>query len=379
MTIPLPLSMSLRWLALLAVVLVAGGCPNVAGTTQVDLGSVRLPPGFRIAVYADNLPGARSLALGPGGTLFVGTRDLGGGSVYAVVDRDSDQRADQTFTLAKGLDAPNGVAVLGGALYVAEPRRLIRFDDIEARLASPPAPVVVSTEFPSQSLHGWKYLRLGPDGWLYVPIGAPCDVCERDDPRFSTIMRMRPDGSDLQVYASGIRNTVGFDFHPQTGELWFTENGRDGLGDHAPPDELNHAPRPGMHFGFPYCHGDIDDPDRRAYGCAQFTPPVQLLEPHAAALGMRFYTGSMFPDSYKGQIFIAEHGSARRSDYAGYRISRVRLVGNTAVEYQPFAEGFLQGDKSWARPVDVLVMPDGALLFSDDRSGAVYRISYSAG
>lgn len=366
-----------RCLALLLSLAMCSGCPNVASNTQVDLSSVRLPAGFRIAVYASELPGARSLALGPSGTLFVGTRDLGGGRVYAVVDRDGDQRADMTYTVASGLDSPNGVALRDGALYVAEISRVLRYDDIEARLASPPAPVVVSSAFPGDRHHGWKYLRFGPDGWLYVPVGAPCDNCERDDARYGTIMRMRPDGSDLQVYASGIRNTVGFDFHPQTGELWFTENGADALGDQEPPDELNVAPRPGLHFGFPFCHGTLQDPGRSSRSCQEFTPPALKLEAHAAVLGMRFYTGAMFPAAYRNQVFIAEHGSAKRSQYVGYRITMARFEGNAPVAYQVFADGFLSGDKSWARPVDVLVMPDGALLFSDDRSGAVYRISYS--
>lgn len=363
-------------LALLLSLTMCSGCPNVAGTAQVDLGSVRLPPGFRIAVYASDLPGARSLALGPRGTLFVGTRDLGGGRVYAVVDSDGDQRADRTYTVAAGLDSPNGVALRDGALYVAEIARVLRYDDIESRLDAPPAPVVISTAFPGDRLHGWKYLRFGPDNFLYVPVGAPCDNCERDDPRYGTIMRMRPDGSELQVYASGIRNTVGFDFHPQTGELWFTENGADALGDMEPPDELNVAPRPGLHFGFPFCHGTFQDPGRTARGCQEFTPPALKLEPHAAALGMQFYTGGMFPASYRNQVFIAEHGSAKRSQYVGYRITLARFEGNAPVSYEVFADGFLSGGRSWARPVDVLVMPDGALLFSDDRSGAVYRISY---
>ena len=216
---------------------------------------------------------------------------------------------------------------------------------------------------------------------LYVPVGAPCNVCERADERYATIMRMNPNGSGLEVYASGIRNTVGFDWHPQTGELWFTDNGRDQLGDDVPPDELNYAPKPGMNFGFPYCHGgDIPDPSfGKDHDCAEFTPPAMKLGPHVASLGMRFYTGSMFPAEYQNQIFIAEHGSWNRTIPIGYRITLVRLQGNEAVSYEVFAEGWLQGGSAWGRPVDVLVMPDGALLVSDDRAGVVYRIHYASG
>jgi glucose/arabinose dehydrogenase len=369
----------MRALCALALVVAAAGCPNVAGRSAVDLGSVRLPPGFAIAVYANGLPGARSLALGERGTLFVGTRDaVGAGQVYAVVDRDGDQRGDAVYVVARGLNRPNGVAVRDGALYVAEIDRVLRFDGIESALATPPSPVVVNDSFPSENHHGWKYLRFAPDGRLYVPVGAPCDACgELQDP-FGTILRMQPDGSNLEVYARGIRNTVGFDFHPDTGDLWFTENGQDTLGDEVPPDELDWAPQPGMHFGFPYCNGTLEDPSL-GHGCSEFTPPAIALGAHVAALGMRFYTGTMFPSDYRGRIFIAEHGSAHRSDYAGYRLTTVRLDGNAAVAYEPFADGFLKDGESWARPVDVLVMPDGALLFSDDRSDAVYRISYAGG
>jgi glucose/arabinose dehydrogenase len=371
-----------RVVGLAALVLAAAGCPNVAANRPVNLASVRLPPGFRIDVYAADVPGARSLALGSRGTVFVGTRDGGGGGrVYALVDSDGDQRADRTVIVAAGLTSPNGVAFRDGALYVAEIARVLRYDGIEAAVAAaatPPAPVVINDSFPRDFLHGWKYLRFGPDGWLYIPLGTPCNVCRPDDPRFGTILRMHPDGSGLEIFAAGIRNTVGFDFHPDTGELWFTENGHDSMGDREPPDELDHAPRAGMHFGFPFCHGHVEDPNISGPGCDQFTPPEIDLEPHAAALGMVFYTGRMFPAEYRNRVFIAEHGSAHRSRLVGYRLSMVRIEQGKAVAYEPFAEGFLEGSKSWARPVDVLVMPDGALLFSDDRSGAVYRISYAA-
>jgi glucose/arabinose dehydrogenase len=369
------------WIGVLVMCVVMGcvmPAPSLMAFDEALLGKIRLPAGFEIKVYADGLENARSLARGPKGTLFVGTRRAG--KVYAVVDTDGDQRADKVFTIAEGLSMPNGVAVRDGALYVAEVSRVLRFDGIEDRLENPPEPVVVNDGFPTDEWHGWKFIRFGPDGMLYVPVGAPCNVCLREDERYATIMRMQPDGTGLEVFASGIRNTVGFDWHPQTKELWFTENGRDWMGDDRPPDELNRAPRQGMHFGFPFVHGEsIVDPeygDQR--GTTEVTLPVQELEAHAAALGMRFYTGRMFPAEYRGQIFIAEHGSWNRYELppSGYRITLVRLEGNKAVSYEPFAEGWLQGREAWGRPVDVLVMPDGALLVSDDMAGVVYRISY---
>jgi glucose/arabinose dehydrogenase len=351
--------------------------PSPLGSGQsVPLEKIRLPPGFEITLYAEDVPDARSMALSPNGTLFVGSR--GAGSVYAIQDRDRDGRADAVFVLARGLNTPNGVAFRDGALYVAEVNRVLRYDAIETRLRSPTAPVVIADGFPRERHHGWKFIRFGPDGMLYVPVGAPCNVCERADPRYATIMRVRPDGTGLEVSARGVRNSVGFDWHPDTRELWFTDNGRDWLGDDRPPDELNHAPRNGLHFGFPYCHGKaIRDPDFGArHRCEEFIPPAMELGPHVAALGMRFYSGGMFPPEYRSQIFIAEHGSWNRSVPIGYRVTLVRLDRNRAVSYEVFAEGWLERGRAWGRPVDVLVMPNGALLVSDDHAGVIYRISY---
>jgi len=339
------------------------------------LETIKLPPGFRIELYASKIEGARSMALGPEGVLFVGTRSEG--KVYAVIDKNGDQKADEVITVARGLNMPNGVAYRDGALYVAEVSRILRFDDIAGRLYNPPKPVIVSKAFPKDQHHGWKYIAFGPDGLLYVPVGAPCNVCEKKDGRYASIMRMRPDGRDPEIFASGVRNTVGFDWHPETGELWFTDNGRDWMGDDQPPDELNRAPKKGLHFGFPYCHGDIlDSSYGRNRDCGEFTPPSIKLGPHVAALGMKFYTGRQFPAQYRNQVFIAEHGSWNRSKPVGYRITLVRLDGSRAVRYETFAEGWLDGISAWGRPVDVLVMPDGALLVSDDRAGAIYRIYY---
>lgn len=351
---------------------------GVCNENGAELESIKLPPGFSIDYYAQDVENARSMTLSPNGTLFVGSR--GAGKVYAILDRNNDSKADEVIVLAEGLDSPNGVAFRNGSLYVAEISRIIRYDNIEARLENPPEPVVLNDSFPSDRAHGWKYIKFGPDGKLYVPVGMPCNICnkEGEDERYGTITRMEPDGSQFEIYAKGIRNTVGFDWNPETKELWFTDNGRDWLGDNIPPDELNRAPEKGMHFGFPYCHGgDIPDPEfGELRNCSEFTPPEMKLGPHVAALGMTFYTGTMFPEEYRNQIFIAEHGSWNRKIPIGYRVTLVRLENGTPVSYEPFAEGWLQGLAAWGRPVDVLVMPDGALLASDDKNNAIYRISY---
>jgi len=345
-------------------------------SSEVRLNDIKLPRDFQIAVYANGVEGARSLTLGSDGVVFVGSRQPG--KVYALVPDPGKQRASEVVVVARKLHSPNGVAFRNGALYVAEINRVLRYDNIASQLRNPPKPVVVTDTFPTDEHHGWKFIAFGPDNKLYVPVGAPCNVCERNDPRFASIMRMNPDGSGLEIFAKGIRNTVGFDWHPATKELWFTDNGRDWMGDNLPPDELNHAPRKGMNFGFPYCHGkNISDPEYgQKHPCSEFTPPALELGAHVASLGMRFYTGSMFPEAYRNQIFVAEHGSWNRTVPDGYRITLGRIEDNRAVKYEVFAEGWLLGNLSWGRPVDVLVMPDGALLVSDDKAGVVYRISY---
>jgi glucose/arabinose dehydrogenase len=335
---------------------------------------IKLPPGFSISIYATGVRNARQMALGPNGTVFVGT--LNAGYVYALVDHDKNNRAGEVIRIAEGLSMPSGIAFRDGSLYVAAVSRVLRYDNIESQLKTPPKPVVVSDKFPTDTHHGWKFIAFGPDGMLYVPVGAPCNVC-RPDERHAVINRMNADGSGLEVFAKGVRNSVGFDWHPVTKELWFTDNGRDGMGDNIPPDELNYAPQKGMNFGFPDCHaGTIPDPEFGKEPCSKFTPPAMSLTPHGAAIGMRFYTGSMFPAEYRNQIFIAEHGSWDRSVPIGYRVMLARLEGNKAVKYEPFAEGWLQGSRAWGRPTDVLVMPDGALLVADDQADTIYRIAY---
>jgi glucose/arabinose dehydrogenase len=261
---------------------------------------------------------------------------------------------------------------------VAEVSRILRFDGIEARLSDPPSPVVVRDDHPTDRHHGWKFIAFGPDGWLYVPVGAPCNVCAVADPH-AAITRLSPDGKRREIVARGVRNTVGFDWHPETGDLWFTDNGRDLLGDDLPPDEINRAPKPGLDFGFPRCHGrSVVDPAFGSAGaCDGVVPPEVELPAHVAALGLRFYTGRAFPGEYRGDAFVCEHGSWNRSRKIGYRIERVRVAGGRAAGREVFVEGWLQGEEPWGRPVDLVVAADGSLLVSDDHAGVVYRIRWT--
>lgn len=375
-----------RLILLIALTVAGTSCGEVNFPTKgyakqfdtLPLEKIVLPEGFNISIFASNIENARSMALSPKGTLFVGTR--GQGDVYAIVDKNRDYKADKVYTIATGLKMPNGVAFRDGDLYVAEVNRILKFENIEKRLDNPPAPIVINDTYPSETHHGWKYIAFGPDGKLYVPVGAPCNICESEDEIFNTITRINPDGSGKEIVQKGIRNTVGFTWHPVTGELWFTDNGRDWLGDDSPACELNHAPKDGMHFGYPYCHqGDLPDPKfGEKFPCSDFTPPVQQLGPHSAPLGLEFYTGKQFPEHYKHQVLIAEHGSWNRSKKIGYQLSMVTLEGNRAVDYQPFAKGWLdeKEDEPWGRPVDIEQLPDGSILVSDDFANAIYRISY---
>ena len=367
------------------------GQQSAAPPPPPALEKLKMPAGFRISVFAEGVRGARSMALGAKGTIFVGSR-AGTGTVHAVVDRNGDGRADEVKAIASGRQ-PNGVAFLNGALYVAEATRIVRFDGIENNLDAPPSPVVVLDGLPTRGgSHTWKYLAFGPDGLLYVPVGAPCNICESEliaEPKFASILRLKPDGTGVETFAHGVRNTVGFDWHPETRELWFTDNGRDDMGDDVPNDELNIAPKPGLHFGYPYCHqGDVPDPSFGAKRpCTAFVPPVQHMGPHVAALGMKFYTGSMFPAEYRHAIFIAQHGSWNRSQPLGYRVMVAKVRGREVASFEPFIDGFLQGIRgtpsqrgatgdAFARPVDILVMRDGSLLMSDDQGNRIYRVTY---
>lgn len=352
---------------------------NADPSAPLPLERLELPPGFEISVWG-RIPGARSLTLGDSGTVFVGTRDANG-SVYAIADRNGDHRADEVHTLAGPLFMPNGVAFRDGSLYVAEVNRILRFDDIEQRLDAPGEPAVVTTDLPDMRHHGWKFIAFGPDGYLYVPVGAPCNRCDSVNPLFASIARMRPDGSGLEVAARGVRMSVGFDWHPETGEMWFTDNNPDWLGDDNPPGEMNILTEIGQHFGYPYCHaGEVADPwYGRERDCAEFVPPTQQLGPHVAAIGMTFYRGDAFPEEYRGQAFVAEHGSWNRSERIGYRVTLVRVEDGRASAYEDFATGWIGApdERAWGRPVDLLELPDGSLLLSDDRADAIYRIAYT--
>ena len=348
--------------------------PCTAEDLPLDL--IQLPPGFQIEIYASGVANARAMTLGNKGSLFVGSRSAG--NVYALVDQNQDMLSDKIYVVAEGLHAPSGVAFKDDALYVSAVDRILRYDKIESQLENPPAPVTVTNKLPNNRHHGWKFIDFGPDEMLYVPVGAPCNVCLPSDP-YGGILRIDPNRPVIEMFARGIRNSVGFAWHPETGELWFTDNGRDNLGDNLPPGELNRAYKQGLHFGFPHCHGgDIPDPRfGKGVDCSNFEAPVQRLGPHVAPLGITFYDGDMFPEEYINQVFIAEHGSWNRTKKIGYRVSLVRLdKTGQAISYEPFAEGWLQGQRAWGRPADVLVAEDGSLLVSDDFANVIYRISY---
>ena len=362
-----------------ALLVAAGAGAAQAEEGGIQLEKLNLPEGFKIEVYADDVPNARHMVRGDKGTLFVGS--MREGKVYAITDENGDNKADAAKVVAEGITSPTGVAFRDGDLYISAVSKILRLDDIESRLDNPPKPIVITDQFPTERHHGWKYIAFGPDGWLYVPVGAPCNIC--DEKGFANIQRLKIEGDKVvktETWAEGVRNTVGFTWHPETEALWFTDNGRDMLGDDIPPCELNTAPEAGMHFGYPYCHGDdVLDPEfGEGKQCSAYVPPVQELGPHVAPLGVKFYTGDQFPAEYKNQVLIAEHGSWNRSKKIGYRVTMVTLDDNgKATSYKPFIDGWLQGEQNWGRPVDVLVMPDGALLISDDQAGAVYRVSYS--
>lgn len=346
---------------------------------ELPIDKVKLPPGFKIEIFAE-VDNARSLAVSPSGIVFAGNRN--GDKVYAVQDTDGDFKADKKWVIASALNSPNGVAFKDGDLYVAEISRILKFSGIEKKLDNPGRPEVVADDYPTETHHGWKYIAFGPDGKLYVPVGAPCNICDREEEIFASITRMNADGTGREIYAHGVRNTVGFTWHPESKELWFTDNGRDMMGDNIPDCELNRAPEKGLHFGYPYCHaGSVKDPE---FGgkrpCSDFVAPVQNLGPHVAPLGLKFYTGNMFPEAYRNQVFIARHGSWNRSKKIGYDLTMVKIENNKSQGVETFATGWLDdaSQKAWGRPVDVLMLADGSMLLSDDTGNVIYRISYAA-
>ncbi len=371
--------------AILSALLFAALGSNALAAVKLD--QLRLPPGFGIELVTDAVPNARQMALGRWeggkGTVYVGS--MRAGKVYAV-EIGAASRAT-VRTIASDLEMPSGVAWRDGKLYVAAVSKVLRYDGIDdtssADAARPRAGVQVGAAFPSETHHGWKFIAFGPDGKLYVPVGAPCNVCVPDD-RHGVIQRMNADGSGLETVARGVRNSVGFDWSPVDQALWFTDNGRDMLGDDLPADELDRVTRIGQHFGFPFCHqGDTPDPEfGKQRACSEFSPPAVKLGAHVAAIGMRFYNGTQFPAAYRGNAFIAEHGSWNRSAKSGYQVVRVSVdAQGRAAAPEPFVQGWLQtgndGRESvWGRPADVLNLPDGSMLISDDLAGAVYRVRY---
>jgi len=372
-----------RFLFVLILVFTLTAAHHLRSDDHLPLEQITLPDGFSIEVYADSVPNARQMALSPNGILYVGSMQEG--MVHAVVDSDGDRYADEMYRIAEDLTLPTGLAFHDGALYVAAVSKILRFDDIDAQLQNPPDPVVIVDDLPTERHHGWKFIAFGPDGKLYVPVGAPCNVCLSDE-IFATVLRMNADGSEREIYAHGIRNSVGFDWHPDTGDLWITDNGSDNISpdpaitDDLPSCELNHAPQSGMHFGYPYYHqGDTPDPEFGDGRTAdEFTPPTVLLGPHVAPLGIDFYTGNMFPEEYVNHAFIAEHGSWNRREKIGYRVKLIHFDDSgMATDQEVFAEGWLQGEDHWGRPVDVETLPDGSILISDDYANAIYRITYS--
>ena len=361
----------MRLLVLIAMLLAAS-----TASAKVALDTLSLPPGFHLSVYAADVPDARQLALGADGTVFVGSRRAG--KVYALSSTQRDGSAGRVRIIASGLTSPSGIAFHQGDLYIGAINRILALRAIEQHLDDPPKPQVITDKLPDEAHHGWKFLGFGPDGRLYVPIGAPCNICD-PGPAFAKLISMKVDGSDWRDEAFGIRNSVGFDWQPGSGQLWFTDNGRDMMGDDLPSDELNRIRRVGEHFGYPYCHqGDTLDPEfGKGKSCADYTAPVLNLGAHVAALGMRFYTGAMFPKSYKGAAIIAEHGSWNRSKKSGYRVVAVRLDGARVLGEDVLIDGFQKNEVANGRPSDVLVMPDGSMLIADDLAGAVYRLSYA--
>jgi len=347
--------------------------PIAAAVDKLPTARLKVPAGFNIEVYAAGMANARSLAEGDKGTVFVGSRLVG--NVYAIANKDGKRSVK---VLASGLYRPNGVAFRNGTLYIAELSKVSKIDKVEDSLDGPPKLTMIYDNLPKDEAHGWKFIAIGPDNKLYVPVGQPGNNVLHDDAH-GQIRRMNLDGTDVEVVARGVRNTVGFDWNPETKQLYFTDNGRDWMSEDVPQDELNRVTKVGEHFGAPYClQGNISDPEFGwGHSCSEFTPPVGLMGPHSASLGMRFYTGSMFPKSYKNAIIVARHGSWNRSKKVGGDVVVVKLnKDGTVKSMEPLITGFLEDNKYIGRPVDVMQMKDGSLLVSDDWNGAVYRVTY---
>ncbi|MFN8674108.1 MAG: PQQ-dependent sugar dehydrogenase [Candidatus Sericytochromatia bacterium] len=330
--------------------------------------NLNLPKGFEISIFADNITQARQMTLSKNGTLFVGTR---GRKVFAI------SKDKKVYTIADKLFAPNGVAIKGNDLYVAEVDKISKYENIEKNLAIPPKPQTIYTGLNSNTHHGYRYIKFSPEGKLYISIGVPCNICEPKEEKLGTISRINDDGSNFEIYAKGIRNSMGFDWSNKK-ELWFTDNGRDMLGDDLPPEEINRATQKGQNFGYPYCHsGYISDPEfGKKHSCNEFKKPEIKLNAHVAPLGLTFYKGNKFSTKYNNQIFIAEHGSWNRSSPIGYRISTIFLKDNKVIENKVFLDGWLKDGSVSGRPVDIINYIDGSILVSDDYANRIYQIKY---
>ncbi|BBB24648.1 PQQ-dependent sugar dehydrogenase [Amphritea japonica] len=345
-----------------------------ASLADLPLERLRLPAGYTLSVVAE-VDNARQIALGEPGTLFVGSRRAG--KVYRLRDSDGDGIYEQQEILLKRLNMPSGIAYRDGDLYIAAVNQILRITDAGTQPQRPVATELITDYLPDIKHHGWKYLKFGPDGELYFNLGAPCNICLSDDPRFASILKLNLQTTRQTIVAHGVRNSVGFAWHPSSHELWFTDNGRDHLGDDQPDDELNRLSEPGQHFGYPYVHaGDIPDPAlHQGQSFSDYQSPVLKLGAHVAPLGLSFYTGNQFPDANQNSLFIAEHGSWNRSSKVGYRVVQVDTSA-TPITQRVFIEGWLQGESAWGRPVDIVTDRDGSLLISDDKAGVIYRVSY---
>jgi glucose/arabinose dehydrogenase len=344
--------------------------------SDIPLDKIKVPKGFKVELWAHGLPGGRAMARGDKGKIYVGTRIIG--RVYEVTDA-GDKRTVRV--VVDKLTQPSGVAFAGGSLYVMAIDKVLRYDGIEDKADAQPVDLTAKFNLPPEQHHNWKYIAFGPDKKLYVPFGAPCNICEPPK-EYAQIRRYNSDGSGMEVLATGVRNTQGFDWHPKTGELWFTDHGRDWMGDAGPEDELNRMPKVGLNFGYPYCHakGVTDVDFKKKDACKGVTLPVATMGPHAAAMGVKFYTGSMFPKEYQNVMFIARKGSWNRSKKFGFDVVTVKASDDgKGAKLTPFMTGFMnpKDDSFWGRPAYILQMPDGALLVSDEQNGAIYRVSYA--
>lgn len=357
---------------------------NLNSALALPLEALTLPEGFHIEVYAKDVPNARQMALGATGIVYVGSRSEG--KIHAVVDADKDGVAEKVVLIAENLTMPSGISYRNGDLFVSEVSKIHKFANIDDTYSTSPKSEIVVADLPAEKHHGWKNIDFGPDGWLYVPVGAPCNICETvddgkfNDERFSSILKFNLQTGDQEWVAKGVRNSVGFDWHPETKELWFSDNGRDWMGDDIPPCEINRVAQQGQHFGYPYFHGgDIPDPDFAGDKKAEdYVYPELNLGAHVAPLGIHFYNADQFPAAYKKRLFVAEHGSWNRSTKSGYRVMMATIEDNNVIDYQPFVDGFLntQEDSAWGRPVAMLTLPDGSLLISDDFANAIYKVTY---